>query len=364
MQRREWMFGVLTAAGVTATSLGLGALPRIARSQSAVDAVDRIGLLLPRSAGPFGRASVAVRAGVEAGFRRDGRGLAVDIYEIDETPQTLAAAYRGMLERGTALVLGPLTRNGATALLELGDIPITTIALNQIDGDGALPWNVLIFTLAIEQEAVHVADSAFQSVRERLSGSRPPRANVVTATSTIGKRAAGAFYERWRSLGGEAALPLELEESALYKLRTAIKKEDGDVYFLSMGPQLAQPVRIIIGGGVPIYGTSLLSTGGIEQTARAPGLDGVRLVEMPSVIQPNLVSMLGYPKAPAEFTLEMLRLYALGIDAFRVARAMFSGQPGFEIDGLTGKLRYDGRQPRIERYASPAEYRDGTPTAS
>ena len=57
------------------------------RAQSRVGAVDRIGLLLPKSAGPFARASAAVRAGVEAGYRRDGRGLAVDIYEIDDTPQ-------------------------------------------------------------------------------------------------------------------------------------------------------------------------------------------------------------------------------------------------------------------------------------
>ncbi|MGE0799040.1 MAG: penicillin-binding protein activator [Lautropia sp.] len=352
------MFGSLA----TASSIcGAGGWLQPVRAQSLASAVDRIGLLLPKSSGAFGRASAALRAGIEAGYRRDGRGLAIDIYEIDETPQSLVAAYRGMLERSTALVLGPLTRSGATALLEVGDVPITTIALNQIDGDGAVPWNVIIFTLAVEQEAMQIADTAFQAARQRLLDARPPRASIVTATTMVGKRAAGMFYERWRSLGGSAELPIELEESALYKFRTAIKREEGDLYFLSMAPQLARPVRIIVGRSLPVYGTSLLSTGSAVTQTRAPELDGVRFVEMPAVIDPNYAASLGYPWVPPDFTLEMQRLYALGIDAFRVARAMFSGRSSFDIDGLTGKLRYDGAQPRVERLASLAEYRDGAP---
>ena len=349
----------MTAAGA-ATLAGLP--PHAARAQPAVNAVDRVGLLLPKSAGPFARASAAVRSGIEAGYHRDGRGLAVDIYELEETPQGLAAAYRGMLERGTALVLGPLTRSGASALLELGDIPITTIALNQAEGDEALPWNVIVFTLAIDSEAQQMAAVAMEDIRGRTAGARPPRAIIVTSASSLGRRGAAAFLDRWRSLGGEAQPPLELEESALYKFRTAVKKESGDLYFLSMGADLARPVRTIIGRSQPVYGTSLLSVGGQDAAARAPELDGVRLLEMPALVQPNFAASLGYTRAPADFSLEMQRLYSLGVDAFRVARAMFSGRPSFEIDGLTGRLRYDGSQPQIERRPLLVEYRDGVPT--
>jgi outer membrane PBP1 activator LpoA protein len=348
---------MMTAAGAAATGLA----PRTVRAQSVVYAVDRIGLLLPKSPGPYARASAALRAGIEAGYHRDGRGLAVDIYELEETAQGLAAAYRGMLERGTALLLGPLTRSGAAAMLELGDIPITTIALNQAEGDGSLPWNVIVFTLAIESEAQQIASIALEEVRGRTAGARPPGAVIVTAATSLGRRAAAAFLDRWRSLGGEAQAPLELEESALYKFRTAVKKESGDLYFLSMGADLARPVRTIIGRTLPVYGTSLLSLGGPESTARAPELDGIRLLEMPGIVQPNFAASLGYPGAPADFSLEMQRLYSLGVDAFRVARAMFSGRPSFEIDGLTGRLTYDGTQPQIERMPLLVEYRDGLP---
>lgn len=347
-----------TAAAALAVSVGeLG--PRTARAQAAVGAVDRVGLLLPRSAGPFARASAAVRAGIEAGFRRDGRGLAVDIYEIEETPPALAAAYRGMLERGTALVLGPLTRDGARSLLELGDVPITTIALNQAEGETAVPWNVIVFTLAIESEARQIAAAAMQDMRSGPAVGSVPGAIIVTAASPLGRRGAAAFLESWRSLGGAAEAPLELEESALYKFRSAVRREKGDLYFLSMGADLARPVRTIIGRGLPTYGTSLLSVGGPESGILAPELDGVRLLEMPALIQPNYAATLGYTQAPPEFSLEMQRLYSLGVDAFRVARAMFSGRPSFELDGLTGKLRYDGSQPQIERQPTRAEYREG-----
>jgi outer membrane PBP1 activator LpoA protein len=352
MQRREVLFAMMSAA---ASALA----PLAARAQG-VGAVDRVGLLLPRSAGPFARASAAVRAGVEAGYRRDGTGLAVDIYEIDDTVAALAAAYRGMLELGTALVLGPLTRDGAAALLQLGDIPITTVALNQAEGEAAVPWNVIVFTVGVENEAQMMASAAMAEIRPSLGG-RPPGAVIVTASTALGKRGAAAFLERWRRLGGEAQAPLELEHSALYKFRSVAKQEKGDLYFLSMGSDLARPVRTIIGRSLPVYGTSLLSVGGIEGIARAPELDGVRLLEMPCVIQPNHAASLGYPQAPPEFSLEMQRLYALGIDAFRIARAMFSGRPSFDIDGMTGRLRYDGTQPAVERVPFMAEYRDGAP---
>ena len=190
--------------------------------------------------GPFARASTAVRSGIEAGYRRDGRGLAVDIYEIDETPLALAAAYRGMLERGTALVLGPLTRGGATALLELGDIPITTIALNQAEGEAAVPWNVIVFTLAIESEAQQMAAAAMQDVaRAGRRAAGPAGAIIVTATTPLGRRGAGAFLERWRSLGGDAQAPLELEESALYKFRDRGQKGEGRSLFPVDGSDLA-----------------------------------------------------------------------------------------------------------------------------
>lgn len=141
------------------------------------------------------------------------------------------------------------------------------------------------------------------------------------------------------------------------------KKEQGDFYFLSMAPHLARPVRLLTGKGKPAFGTSQLSIGGPDANNPIPELDGVKLVEMPGIIQPQSFGAQGFAAPPDDFSLEMKRLYALGIDALRIGREMFSGATTLDMQGLTGKLRYDGSYPVIERTLVPAEYRNGVPVA-
>jgi len=61
----------------------------------------------------------------------------------------------------------------------------------------------------------------------------------------------------------------------------------------------------------------------------------------------------------------MERLYALGVDAFRVAREI-ALHPGtrFRLDGVTGQLTVDfGQGPSyFERTEQPAVYKNGVPT--
>lgn len=321
--------------------------------------VERIGLLLPKSKGPFGRASAALRAGVEAAYRVEGRGFAVDIYEIEDTPQYLAAAYRGMLERGTAMAIGPLTRAGATSLLQLGDVPITTLALNQVEGDTAVPWNVIIFSLAVETEARQMALEGHQLL-QKAGTPQAQRAVIIASSTPIGKRAGAMFYESWRALGGDAPLPTELALAGLYRFRSEIKRESPDLYFLAMDTDLARLVRPIIGASRPVLGTSLLSIGG-STASPVRELDGVRLLEMPAILSSSYVQRLGYDALPADFSLEMQRLYCLGVDAMRISRAFFSGNNEFQFDGLSGRLAFDGRSSQIERLPALAIYRDGVP---
>lgn len=349
------MLRAATAAVMAAT--GAAWQPGQARAQAIP--VERIGLLLPKSQGPFARAAAALRAGVEAAYRREGRGFAVDIYEVDDTPQLLAAAYRGMLERGTALAMGPLTRAGATSLLQLGDVPITTLALNQVEGEAALPWNVIVLSLAVETEARQMAIEG-RNLLERAG--RPPgsRAIIIGSATPIGKRAAAMFYESWRAQGGEADLPIELELAGVYKFRSAIKAQNPDLYFLAMDTDLARLVRPIIGSSRPVLGTSLLSSGGAK-AAPIRELDDVRLLEMPALLSASYAQRLGYDAPPEDFSLEMQRLFCLGVDAMRVSRAFFSGNSQFSFDGLSGRLGYDGSASQIERLPALAVYRDGVP---
>jgi len=112
---------------------------------------------------------------------------------------------------------------------------------------------------------------------------------------------------------------------------------------------------------VAVWSTSLASIGNLP-TLALPELDGLRVLEMPWLVDPDNASVKAYAKAPASFNIEMQRLYALGIDAFRVGRQMIAGDAAFELDGVTGRLAFDRTvSPRVERVALPAEYRNGRP---
>lgn len=357
MGRRRILKSVAASAAALAAA---GSAWRAGMARAQGIPVERIGLLLPKSNGPLGRASAALRAGIEAAYRSEGRGFAVDIYEVDDTPQMLAAAYRGMLERGTAMTIGPLTRAGATALLQLGEVPITTLALNQVEGDVALPWNVIVFSLAVETEARQIAVEAHQLQQKAGAPGGAGRALIVASATPIGRRAGAMFHDSWRAFGGEADLPHELALAGVYKFRSAMRTANPDLYFLAMDTDLARLVRPIIGTSRPVFGTSLLSIGS-QSGSPVPELNDVRFVEMPAILSGTYAQRLGYDAMPADFSLEMQRLYCLGVDALRVTRAFFSGNSQFQFDGLSGRLAYDGSASQIERLPALAIYRDGLP---
>ena len=55
------------------------------------------------------------------------------------------------------------------------------------------------------------------------------------------------------------------------------------------------------------------------------------------------------------------RLYALGIDAWRIAQNLIADQKSpIQLDGVTGRISLDGRQ--FVRQLAAGEIRDGRPT--
>ncbi len=322
-----------------------------------------IGLLLPRQDGPFERAAASLLAGVRAAHSRDGAGVVVEAIEVDDQADELALTMAELNDRKAALVLGPVTRNGAAALLELGGMAVPTLALNLPEGNPPVPARLSFFGLAIETEARQVASIAFSQAAER-AGTRKPRAVGVTVASPLARRGAQAFRDAWLALGGEMRELVEFTGPRPSRdLRARLAQPAPDVAFLSMGAEQARVLRGALGAETAVWGTSLASIGG-GSTLRLPELDGLRVLEMPWLIEPDNPAVMAYAKVPAGYNVEMQRLYALGIDAFRVGRQLIAGDTAFELDGVTGRLRYDRQaSPRIERLAVPAEYRAGVPAA-
>lgn len=343
----------------------MGAAPEAAPS----DRGDvRIGLMLPLRSEALGRAADAVRAGFMAAYERDKTGFAVTVVETGEPAQDVLSAY-ATAQQQQDIIVGPLARSAVTAVATSPLVSRPTIALNHPEGraEMQLPPQMLTIGLSIEDEAKQIADWAAQ---DHPSG----RALVLSAGSAWQKRSANAFAAQWQRIGAPVRI-LELSASSGYlsdpelvALRAQLQSDPVDVLFAAMDVDQVRQLRASLSApplsDIPLYGSSALNPGR-GRWQPGPELDGVRLLDLPWLVQRDHPAVMIYPQPEQAMNADMERLYALGVDAFRVAREI-ALHPGtrFRLDGVTGQLTVDfGQGPSyFERTEQPAVYKNGVPT--
>ena len=120
-----------------------------------------IGLLLPLNAPEFSRAAEAVRLGCQAALVFAENRQSLQVSRTDAQAESILAEYAAAVQRGAAVIVGPLKRSGVTALAQAGRVSVVTLALNVADGDMPLPPRLYTFGLSAETEARAVARIAF-----------------------------------------------------------------------------------------------------------------------------------------------------------------------------------------------------------
>jgi outer membrane PBP1 activator LpoA protein len=326
------------------------------------DGAARIALLLPLQSGALVQAAEAVRAGFLAGHARDRDGIEVTVISSGDTPESTLAAYAGAALQND-IIVGPLARSAVAAVAASNGVTKPTLALTHPQVDRPLPQQMLVVGLSLEDEARQVADWA---AAEHPSG----RALVLGGPAAWQQRVAGAFAARWSRLGNNNAtveLPVQdgyVDGNALSDLRSRLDIDRPQLVFAALDAGQLRQVRSAIGTSLPTYAVSAANPGGTNGNP-APELDGVRLLDMPWTTQPDHPQVVKYPRplaAQAGNPLDMQRLYALGIDAYRVAREL-ALRPGanFELDGVTGRLsvRMNNGAWSLRRDETAAVYRDG-----
>ena len=319
-----------------------------------------IAMFVPPSGGIYRRATNALVEGTHAAQARDGSGITVEVIEVDADLIALRGLYDELQQRGFSMVIGPLTRDVVALIADAGAPPLFTLALNQSEGH-SLPSNMLSLGLSIESEARQAASIAYD---EAALGAPRPRAALVQDDTPLGARSAAAFAERWRERGGDVFEAITMTNTSSSRMRSRLAPLRADVHLIAGQPVLAEAVRIAVGPRAAIYGTSRLNTGAVlGQPAdalplRSPQLDGVRFVDLPWRVQPDAPAVMAYPR-PADMNLELQKLYALGIDAFRVARLLVDRAPRIDLDGVTGRLRLSADGTMFTREGVLVEYRDG-----
>jgi uncharacterized protein len=329
---------------------------------------NKVVALLPSPNGPIKWATAAVVAGMKAAHARDAAPVSIEVLDTDdqllETSSGLADIYSDLAARRVALVVGPLTRNSVNALTSIGRLPITTITLNQPDPEYPLVGNMIVYGLAIDSEASQVARASFDDAALRIPSRRPLKASVVHNTTVQGKRGASAFVQVWQALGGEIVATVESDSKNLAQDKVlAGNASKVDVVFIAVSAEAAKGFKQTMPTDVAVYGTSQLNNFVVGSSARFNDLNGIRVVDMPWQIQADNIAVMAYPRATATLsTLEQQRLYALGIDTYRIIRELVAQRPKFEIDGVTVRLRLDlSLSQRVERTGLVAEFRRGQP---
>jgi len=290
--------------------------------------------------------------------------VVVQVVEIDETAVQLTKALNGARDRGVAVAVGPLTRTLASAV---GDgrvpAPLPLITLTLPDNDVALAPASLAFGLSAEVEARQIVRAALRELPTRatvvpLAG---PRFVVLAGSSPLARRVATAFRSELRDAGeAVSSIDARVTYDALQTLTEQMAARKPDAAFFALEAREAAAIRPRLSRALPIYATSQINLGGAEATLLAPELEGVRFVDAPWLLEPDHPAVMVHSRPDQALSGELQRLYALGIDAYRLALEWAQGKRAFQIDGVTGALRVDREHAtRVERLPTLAVFRNG-----
>lgn len=347
---------------------------------------DRVALLLPLS-GRFAAAGQAVRDGVFLAHFDAGLGqTTVKVYDTGGTAEGAVVALENALYDGVDAIIGPLQKESVAAVAQVAS-PLKTLVLNLPDTpvDNENPF--YIFGLSPEDEARRAAELAISE------GHR--RALIMVPTDQWGRRVGDAFAIRFERLGGwvvGATQYNHAEQDYSGRIRPLMKltdselrhqsierilgtdvafeaqpRDDVDVIFAAARSQQGRLIRPQLrfhkAGDIPVYATSSVFAGS-EDPSRDIDLNGVAFCDATWMIDQNIDPELSRSRLQRAFPAisgNAARLYALGVDAYRVLPFLgwLSAHPDDRYPGLTGNLWVDGKQ--VQRELACARFRGGVP---
>ncbi|ROL63223.1 hypothetical protein BK634_30765 [Pseudomonas chlororaphis] len=361
-------------------------LPLTQLKQLASQPLSKIALLLPQD-GPLASVSKALREGfMAAHYQAQQAGQkppSIEFYDSSRLT-SLDDFYSKAQAAGVQLVIGPLEKNQVKQLAARPQLPITTLALNYSEGEQG-PAQLFQFGLAPEDEAREV------SRRARADGLH--RAAIMISKGERGDRMVKAFRQDWEANGGsiidivrvDQPVALAQQIADMFHLRQSegrakslqstvgtqvaaqpSRRQDIEFIFLDATPQQAQQIKPTLNfqyaGDVPVYATSQVFSASGDQN-QYNDMNGVRFCETPWLLDANdpLRKQVAAQWPAAGGSLG--RLYALGIDAYRLAPRIgqLKALPDSRVEGVTGSLSMSPSR-RVERQLPWAQFVSGQVT--
>jgi len=334
---------LVAGAGVPEKPLGVESPPAATKPH--------IALLLPLNSSAFGRAADAVKQGFMAAATVQAGDLPIKVYPSGDQTDDIVSTYQRATQAGARIVVGPLTKNGVTALAASKQVSVPTLALNLPEEGSEIPPQLYLLGLAADIEARQIARAAFGEGRKT--------AVIIASGNSLAKRMQLSFAEEWAQLGGKLVTQLNFNGTNADAMRSALQKHPADMLFLAMDGGEARLLRPYLNLDMPMFATSQIYAGK-SNPAKYHDLNGIRFIDMPWLLQPDHLAVMVYPRPQTLIGADLERLYALGIDAWRLA-LLLQATPtssSFNLDGVTGRLSL-GKTHQIEREGVLAVFRDG-----
>ena len=280
------------------------------------------------------------------------------VYSDFDENSSVVAAYRQAIANGARAVVGPLTRNGVGALAAEKDIPVPTLALNMVEGQFAP--QLYFFGMAVEAEARQVAQLAKQNGLHQ--------AIIITTHTQLSQRLQAAFEEEWS--GADNGMVVSMANGIEMGILRVIEYNDdptvfadiGDItdtmVFLAADTEKARLIRPYLPNKLPIYATSQIFVGN-ENSLANYDLNGIHFVDMPWLLQPDHPAVMIYPRSNPPLPADRERLYALGIDSYRLVQLMLANKinTSLPLDGVSGQILLNGHS--FQHIAIPAVFAQG-----
>ncbi len=323
--------------------------------------VPHIALLVPLASKTLGKVADALKLGFVAGAEADGKNAApYRIYIADDEGASLAAQYRKAVADGASAIIGGVTRDGASTVARESRL-LPTLALNApvFSSDNELPERFYFISLNLDVEAKLVARMTFDEGMRNVA--------IVVANNALAKRIQDSFEQEWMRIGGGIAARISFGNDAndATRVATAMEKINekvgakADAVFLAADPVAARFIRPYLPTGMPVFATSHTVDPRAEAVTNLD-LENVRFLEMPWFVERDHPAVMAYTKPLQTMAVEYERLYALGIDAWRLGQLIVKTENTRsppQLDGVTGRITLDGRQ--FTRALSSVEVRDG-----
>ncbi len=337
------------------------ALALASASSSTLPPVRRVALLLPLS-GPLGRAGKAVRDAFVASYLLSRDDVDFDVALYDVAGQPLGSIYEQVLDDGADVMIGPLTKESVAELNGLNP-EIPTLALNYL-GDEVPAAKVLQIGLAIEDEADTLHDWLAADRRQRLLLLHNSEDWAIRARNTLTGQWQDEItvqtVEDIRTITESVGVAMhvaasqerheELQQIVGEKLEF-LPRARGDVDAIVAlvtrleASALVPALKYHFADQVPVYATSQIVRGATSSQLRE--LNGFRISELPWFTGDSTT----HDQLDLAFDLDgspFAALYALGVDAFRLAERtplLLAGAETTTLLGSTGVLEVasDGR---------------------